>query len=294
MWNKISGSYDKLIEKLWEWFESAFLVIPNFILAIVIVVASVFISRWMKKVALKTMTRFTHNEAVSRLVSNLITVVIIALGVFIALGILELEKTVTSLLAGAGVVGLAVGLAFQDPILNIISGISLTIKDVPFEIGDLVKTNGYYGIIQKITLRSTHLRTLSGEDVLIPNKMVLQNPIENYSFTKARRVDLTCGVAYNSDLELVKNVTIECVKNNIATIEGRDIEFMFNEFAGSSINFVVRFWTEEVAELAYLKNRSAVIIELKKMFDQNGISIPFPIRTLDIPAQTIEAIQKKS
>ncbi len=294
MWNKISGSYDKLIEKLWEWFESAFLVIPNFILAIVIVVASVFISRWMKKVALKTMTRFTHNEAVSRLVSNLITVVIIALGVFIALGILELEKTVTSLLAGAGVVGLAVGLAFQDPILNIISGISLTIKDVPFEIGDLVKTNGYYGIIQKITLRSTHLRTLSGEDVLIPNKMVLQNPIENYSFTKARRVDLTCGVAYNSDLELVKNVTIECIKNNITTIEGRDIEFMFTEFAGSSINFVVRFWTEEVAELAYLKNRSAVIIALKKTFDQNGISIPFPIRTLDIPAQTIEAIQKKS
>lgn len=294
MWNKISGSYDKLIEKLWEWFESAFLVIPNFILAIVIVVASVFISRWMKKVALKTMTRFTHNEAVSRLVSNLVTVVIIALGVFIALGILELEKTVTSLLAGAGVVGLAVGLAFQDPILNIISGISLTIKDVPFEIGDLVKTNGYYGIIQKITLRSTHLRTLSGEDVLIPNKMVLQNPIENYSFTKARRVDLTCGVAYNSDLELVKNVTIECIKNNITTIEGRDIEFMFTEFAGSSINFVVRFWTEEVAELAYLKNRSAVIIALKKTFDQNGISIPFPIRTLDIPAQTIEAIQKKS
>ena len=294
MWNKISSSYDKLISKLWEWFEAAFLVIPNFILAIVIVVASVFISRWMKKVALKTMTRFTHNEAVSRLVSNLVTVVIIALGVFIALGILELEKTVTSLLAGAGVVGLAVGLAFQDPILNIISGISLTIKDVPFEIGDLVKTNGYYGIIQKISLRSTYLKTLSGEDVMIPNKMVLQNPIENFSYTKARRVDLTCGVAYNSDLDLVKNVTIECVKNNITTIEGRDIEFMYTEFAGSSINFVVRFWTEEVAELAYLKNRSTVVIALKKMFDQNGISIPFPIRTLDIPAQTIEAFQKKS
>lgn len=294
MWNQISNSYDKLIDKLWGWFESFFLVIPNFILATLIVIASIFISKWIKKVALKTIKRFTHNEAVSRLITNLVAAFVIILGVFWALGVLELEKTVTSLLAGAGVIGLAIGLAFQDPILNVISGISLTIKDVPFEIGDLIKTNGYYGIIQKISLRSTYLRTLSGEDVMIPNKMVLQNPIENFSYTKARRVELTCGVAYDSDLELVKTITINCVNNTIQIIEDREIDFMFTEFAESSINFVVRFWINEVSELSYLKSKSDIIIALKKAFDENNISIPFPIRTIDIPTQTIQTIQNQS
>lgn len=292
MWETISTYSSKFMDKAMEWGQSALEAIPSILLAILVVVLSVFVARMVKRIVLRAMNRFSKNQAVMRLVANLSTVVIFCLGLFIALDILELEKTVTSLLAGAGVVGLAVGLAFQDPLLNIISGIALTIKDVPFEIGDLVKSNGYYGYVQKISLRSTYIQTITGEDVIIPNKMVLQNPIENFSMNKIRRVDVFCGVAYNSDLEKVRDLTIQCVKDNITVAQGKRIEFMYTEFGGSSINFTVRFWTHEISETDYFDNRSKVIIPLKKIFDDNGVVIPFPIRTLDVPADVLEAMKR--
>lgn len=90
-----------------------------------------------KKTVLNVLTQISQNEAVSRLMSNLITIAFLLIGLFLALGILGLDKTVTSLLAGAGILGLAIGLAFQDPILNIISGVIMSFKK-PFNIGDTI------------------------------------------------------------------------------------------------------------------------------------------------------------
>lgn len=276
----MESSVDKLLDKLYGWWESFLLMMPNLLIALAVLVASVFVGRLLKKLAVKIMRRFSDNSAVIKLMSNIITVVVFVAGFFIALGILHLDKTVTSLLAGAGVVGLAISLAFQDPILNVISGVMMSMRE-PFKIGDMVESNGFFGHITQISLRSTRIKKFSGEDVIIPNKMVLQNPIENYSLTKYRRVEIPCGVGYGDDLEKVEKVAVKAIKENIPHDKERPVDLIYTEFGDSSINFILRFWLDVVEQGNYLEVKSKAIKLIKKTFDENEINIPFPIRTLD-------------
>ncbi len=287
----MSTSIDKLIEKLNGWWESFLLMLPNLLIALVVMVASVFVGRLLRKLATKIMRRFSNNSAVIKLMSNIITVVVFIAGFFIALGILHLDKTVTSLLAGAGVVGLAISLAFQEPILNVISGVMMSMRE-PFKIGDMVESNGFFGHITQITLRSTRIKKFSGEDVIIPNKMVLQNPIENYSLTNYRRVEIPCGVGYGDDLEKVEEVALKAVKDNLPYDKDRPVDLIYTEFGDSSINFILRFWLDMVEQKNFLEVKSKAIKLIKKTFDENDINIPFPIRTLDFSGNkgTIEEI----
>lgn len=276
-----------LWEKVYGWFEGFLLMLPNLVVAIVVMVMFVLLARFLRKVFTKMITRFSENKAVVRLVANLITFTLVIVGLFVALGILNLDKTVTSLLAGAGVMGLAIGLAFQDPLLNIISGVLLSMRDVPFVLGDLIKTNDHYGHVKRITLRTTIIQSLTGEDIIVPNKSVVQNSIINYSFSKNRRVDVDCGVDYASDLEEVQRITIETIEKHVDYLKDREIEFMYTEFGESSINFTLRYWIEETGEKDFLTSRGRAIIAIKKAFDQNGINIPFPIRTLEFSQKAV-------
>jgi small-conductance mechanosensitive channel len=177
------------------------------------------------------------------------------------------------------VIGLAVGLAFQDPILNVISGIILSVRDRPFKLGDLIRTNGHYGHVKRITIRTTIIKSLTGEEIIIPNKSVVQNPLVNYSFSTNRRVDIACGVEYSSDLEEVQKTAVNAIENSIKELDGKEVEFMFTEFGDSSINFTLRYWIEETGEKNFLISRGA--------FDEKGISIPFPIRTLEFSQKNV-------
>jgi small conductance mechanosensitive channel len=284
-------AYQKLTTKLWGWLDGFILMIPNLIVAILVLVATIFISKGLKKIFLKVIGRFSENVAVSRLLSNIFTIVIFTIGFFVALSILELDKAVTSLLAGAGVVGLAIGLAFQEPILNVFSGIVMSVQE-PFKIGDIIKTNDYFGTITTISLRSTGLKKFSGEDVIIPNKLVIQNPIENYTMTQFRRVAIKCGVSYSDNLELVEKIAIEAIEKEIPHDKSKPVEVYFEEFGASSINFELRFWLDMAEQKDFLKYKSDAIKAVKKYFDQNKISIPFPIRTLEIDKGTIESMTK--
>lgn len=276
----MKNALEKIGNKVYGWYENFLLILPNLLMAIAVIVVFYFLARGIKKGLLKLIGKVSADRAVIRLLANISTVAIMVIGLFVALDIMHLDKTVTSILAGAGVMGLAVGLAFQDPILNVISGVLLSVRSMPFKIDDLVKTSGYYGHVHRITLRSTIIRTLDGVDVVIPNKTVIQNPIENVTLTPNRRIDIACGVGYGSDLEHVHKTAIKAVQS-LDRDTSKEIEVMFTEFGDSSINFILRYWVKNSEEKYYLDNRSAGIIALKKAFDQEGINIPFPIRTLE-------------
>ena len=279
--------FNDLISKIEGWFKGFVLMLPNLVIAILVFLGFFFLAKYLKKTIVKIISNFSDNRAMIRLVANLLTVTIVILGLFIALGILDLNKTVTSLLAGAGVVGLAIGLAFQDPILIGISGVLLSVQQVSFKLGDLVKTNEYYGHVKQITLRTTIIKTLTGEDVIVPNKMVVQNPIVNYNYSADRRVDIACGVAYNSNLEEVEKIATEAIEKNIEKNQGTKVEFMYTRFGASSIDFTLRYWIEETGEKNFLVSRGNAIKAIKKAFDANGINIPFPIRTLEFSQQKV-------
>lgn len=136
------------------------------------------------------------------------------------------------------------------------------------------------GKVVEINLRDTVLLTFQGQKVIIPNKDVLQNPIENFSLLGKRRMDLIVGVSYGENLENVKLVTMEAVKD-IAGITEDDVTFFYKEFADSSINFELRIWVATPDQPEYLRVRSEAIMKIKKAYDEASITIPFPIRTLD-------------
>lgn len=277
---QIQKSYENLIDKLTGWFDTIILYIPNLIIAIIVAVIAFILSKYLRRLAVKIISRFTTNKTIQNLISNLTSVVLSVIILFIILSIFNLSSTINKILATAGVLGLAVGLALQDPLNNLFSGVFMSIKSL-YNIGDLVETNGYFGKISSIDLRTTKLVLPTGQEVLIPNKEVVQNPLTNFTSSGHRRIDLECGVSYGDDLQKVKRLAIKAIESVIDENSEMPVEFMFQEFGDSSINFVIRFWIQHTEQENFLNYRSDAIIALKQAFDDENIMIPFPIRTID-------------
>ncbi|MFA0962507.1 mechanosensitive ion channel family protein [Roseivirga sp. BDSF3-8] len=276
----LSRGYDLILEKLEGWAEGLVSMLPNFILAALILVVFWVIARLVKKGLHSLLIKLTHNHVITNLFSTIGYIGVLLVGVFVALGVLDLQKTVTSLLAGAGIIGLALGFAFQDIAANFISGIILSFKQ-PFGEGDVVLLDGHMGIVKNVSLRTTQMDTFQGQRVLVPNKIVFQNTIINYSRTGRRRIDLPIGVSYGDDLSKVEDVALNAIRNSELIEQDSDVQVSFKEFGSSSINFDLLVWIDYRRQPDFLKARSEVVKLIKKAFDDNNITIPWPIRTLD-------------
>lgn len=276
----IEEAYSQLIDKLQGWLETAVNMLPNLVVAILVVIIFYAIGKALRRAVNRVLHKTTHNKTIIDLLETVVSSAILAVGIFIALGILNLSGAVTSLLAGAGIIGLALGFAFQDIAANFISGVFLTIRH-PFGKGDIIESQDHYGTVQKINLRCTIIKTPQGQIVYLPNKDVFGQDLVNFSKNHERRIDLACGVSYGDDLEKAKKLAIEAVEGLEGIDKNREVEFIYDEFGGSSINFKIRFWVNFNNNMDYLEPRSDAIMAIKKKFDENDIMIPFPIRTLD-------------
>lgn len=276
-----TDTWAQLIQQFEQWINSFIGLLPNMAVAVLLVILSIVAVRWMRKTTDRVLDQAVQNPSVKRLIGSLLSAVVIGLGVFASLSVLNLEKTVTSLLAGAGIIGLAIGFAFQELATNVVAGVVLMIRK-PFKSGDIISHGGVRGRVQHINLRTTTVRTFTGQDVLIPNKLVFQQTIANFSSTGDRRVDLDVGISYSEDLDRVKHIVVQEIEDLYARNANKPVKFYYTEFGDSAIQFVVQFWIKDTKESTYLAARSEGIIAIKKAFSEAGISIPFPIRTLDI------------
>ena len=269
-----------VLEKVQGWIEGAVALLPNLVVAILLVVLFALLSRLVASLVQRGGRRARVQPELLSLMSTVARLATLAVGLFSALSVLQLERAVTSLLAGVGVVGLALGFAFQDIAANFMAGIIMALRR-PFHVDDLVETHGVMGHVKRVTLRATVLRNFTGQDVIIPNKDVLQNTIVNYAQSGERRVDVDVGVSYDDDLERAREVAIEAVEGVPERDGSRDVTLVYTGFGASSIDFTVRFWLEDAAD--FLEGRSHAIMAIRKAFDEAGITIPFPIRTIDLP-----------
>ncbi|NHF61016.1 mechanosensitive ion channel family protein [Flavobacteriaceae bacterium TP-CH-4] len=276
-------AWSKMIEKLESWVDMLVVNIPNLIIALVVFVIALLLSRYISNLSMKLMDKSKLQESMKNLISKVVSIVVVLIGLFLVLGILDLGKALNTILAGAGVVGLAVGLALQGALANTYSGIVLAyIKHLKF--GDWIETNGFEGEVVDLDLRSVTLKQPDNNLVYIPNKLVVENPIKNFSTTAQSRVILECGVAYDSDLRAVRDLVVNTISKSFKAVENEeDVIFLFKEFGDSSINFETRFWIDSTSALEVAKAKTKAMIEIKEAFDKNNITIPFPIRTLDIP-----------
>lgn len=279
---KLSDAWDKMFEKLESWIDALVLGLPNFIMAVLVFIIVFILSKYISSGARKLLDRSKLQDSMKHLIARIVAIVIIIFGLFLVLGILNLSKALNTILAGAGVVGLAVGLALQGALSNTYSGIILSyVKYVKF--GDWIESNGYAGEVVEIDLRSVTLKQPDNNMVYIPNKLVVENPIKNFSTTSQSRVILHCGVGYDSDLSFVRELVQKTISMQFEGVEKDDVIFLYNEFGDSSINFETRFWIDSTKALDIHKARTEAMIAIKSAFDKEGIEIPFPIRTLDFP-----------
>ena len=276
----VNKALELIQRKLYDWMREFVRMLPNLLLAALVVVVGFYLSKIISRVARKVFHRLSHGAVITNLLSSFVYIACIGITLFIALSILQLDKALTSLLAGAGIAGLALAFAFQDIAANFMSGILLFLRK-PLRVGDIVKIKDYMGKVNTVNLRDTVVQTFQGQMVIIPNKDVLQNPIENFSLLGKRRMDLTIGVSYGEDLQKVREVTLKAVSGIQGLSATDDNTLFFEAFADSSINFTLRIWAATPEQPDYLRVRSEAITRIKQAYDEAGILIPFPIRTLD-------------
>jgi small-conductance mechanosensitive channel len=283
--------YSLIVNKIVFWFEVFVGMLPNLLLAIFVVWFAVRFSRLIRKMADKYFHRFLENDSVIKIGVTIASYIVIFIGFYIALAILNFHTVATTLVAGVGVVGLALSFAFQDLATNFISGVFMVIEK-PFMVGDFIETGDYEGHIQEIGLRAITIRTLDEQHIIIPSKEIFQNPIKNYNSGRARRITINVGVSYGEDLDRVSKISEEALADIPEINKNRPVLIQYNEFGSSSINFDLRFWVKRSDPLHFHEVRSKVIVAIKKAYDANGIVIPFPIRTLDFGIKAGEALKE--
>ena len=280
----INKAYDLFADKISGWAVALVRLLPNLVVAAVVLTLGIFLAGVVRRLADRLATRISSNTTLNGLFVSIIYFIFIGITLFTVLSVLKLDKAVTSILAGAGIVGLALAFAFQDIASNFISGIFISFRQ-PLHLGDIVKVKEYMGKIEGINLRDTVLRTFQGQLVIIPNKEVFQNPIENYSLLGKRRFDLTVGVSYAEDLARVRDLTLAAVQGIDGLSAHDEPTLFYTAFGDSSINFVLRLWIASPEQPVYLRVGSEAIMRIKAAYNAHGIMIPFPIRTLDFAAK---------
>lgn len=210
-------------------------------------------------------------EDVRHLLESVAKYVVLGFGAILALD--QLGFNVTSLLAGLGVAGLALGFAAKDTLANFIAGVTI-LWDRPFRVGDRVEADGEFGQVKKITLRSTRIHTNNNQVVIIPNQNIVNNKIINHTMQASLRLEILFGISYEADIARAREVVLDLIRGDDRVRERPAPEVVVTELAASSVNLALRFWLknphhEVPLEFEYLER-------LKRAFDDAGIGIPYP------------------
>jgi len=271
--------WKQVTDKLSAWGTAALEMLPNIVLAILVLIAFAILARLLTRAARRPLQRVSRHRELHDIALGALKIGIMTGGVAIALGVLDLKGTVTSLLAGVGVVGLALGFAFQDIAANFMSGIILAIRE-PFEVGDVVEIEDFLGTIERIDLRATVGQTFTGQIVTMPNKDVIGSHIVNYSTTGQWRIEVDVGVSYGDDLDVAEEAIRGALEKVTERDQAQEVDVWFTGFGASSVDLSARVWIR-LPEQSFLLCRSQMVKHIKAAVDEHGLTIPFPIRTLD-------------
>lgn len=248
--------------------------LPRLAAAILVFVIARLIASGLKRFIRRSMKARDRDPELIILLEMLTHWGILALGVVLAAEQIAPGRF-SSLIAGLGVAGITIGFALQDVAKNFIAGILLLLQQ-PFEIGDDIEVNGYGGKVLEISLRSTNIRTFDGRHVIIPNTDVFINPIINFSRATRRRIELTVGVAPDSDLDRVTRVAMSALEQNVEGIlQDPAPRVIFSNFGDFTIDFTAYYWVDTI-DFDFLDAKHQGVQAIKKAFEQEGIEMPYP------------------
>jgi small conductance mechanosensitive channel len=259
-----------VIKKLQGWLATFIKMLPNMAIAAVVVVAAYFAAKLVRRLSYKISLRIFKSDSIAGVISVILQMLVMVLSFTTALSVLNLSKAVSSILAGVGIIGLALGFAFQDLSSNFISGLFMAFKR-PFEIGDKVETNAFVGTIKDIQLRATTITTTSGLHVIIPNKDIFQKPIINYSRSDDRRIELDFIILNTTDLAFAETVVREAVTRNNDGNSRSDVEVYYSAVDDPKIKLTVSFRIDNSVARGFKTVRHQTIVAIYKALGEHGI-----------------------
>ena len=201
---------------------------------------------------------------------------LMVIGFIVALAALEVN--IGPFLAAVGAAGFVIGLALQGTLSNFASGL-LILFYRPFDVGDVIEAGGVSGIVDSVSLVSTHVRTFDNKVMIVPNNDIWGGTITNASASETRRVDMVFGIGYADDIDQAKGVLQRVVNEHPLVLENPAPVIELNELADSSVNFICRPWANNGD---YWKVYWEITKAVKQEFDRQGISIPFPQRDIHV------------
>jgi len=203
------------------------------------------------------------------------------LGFGFVLGIEQLAPgQLSSLIAGLGIAGFTIGFALQDVAKNFIAGIIILLQQ-PFDIGDGIEVNGFAGKVIQISLRSTEMMTWDGRHVIIPNSELYNSPIVNFTRATKRRLEITAGVSYESNLDLVARTALEVIRHVNGVLTDPNPFITFSSLGDFAVNFSLYYWID-TNETDIARATDEGIRAIKERFEQDGIEMPFPTQTVQV------------
>lgn len=240
------------------------------LIALAIFVIGKKVARWLGNAVEKVLQKKEMDVEIQHFVSTLVYYAAFVFVIIAALGQLGIHTA--SFVAVIGAAGLAVGLALQGSLANFAAGVLILIFK-PYRVGDFVEVAGVSGSVSKVLVFTTELNTGDNKRVIIPNGQAMGGTITNYSTNDTRRVDLVMGIGYGDDIDKAKKVLEDLVAADERILKDPAPTIAVVELADSSVNFVVRPW---VNKADYWGVYFGLTEAVKKRFDQEGISIPFP------------------
>ncbi|EFC4552933.1 small-conductance mechanosensitive channel MscS [Escherichia coli] len=242
----------------------------NIVAALAIIIVGLIIARMISNAVNRLMISRKIDATVADFLSALVRYGIIAFTLIAALGRVGVQTA--SVIAVLGAAGLAVGLALQGSLSNLAAGV-LLVMFRPFRAGEYVDLGGVAGTVLSVQIFSTTMRTADGKIIVIPNGKIIAGNIINFSREPVRRNEFIIGVAYDSDIDQVKQILTNIIQSEDRILKDREMTVRLNELGASSINFVVRVWSNS----GDLQNVYWDVLErIKREFDAAGISFPYP------------------
>jgi len=265
----VSTALEELLAKVIDF-------VPKAILAMVVLVISLYLAGLISKLVRKALEKRGVDYEVKLVMTNVTRWSVIGLGIFVALQ--QMGFDLSAFLVSLGVVGFTIGFALQDISKNFVAGLLLLLQQ-PFDIGDAIEVTDYSGTVLNVDLRATEIRTFDGTIVLIPNADVYSNPITNFSREANRRLNLTIGVATDTDLEYARTTVIETLSGLEGVLGDPAPKVIYSNFGASTIDFELYFWVD-THKNGLFDVKDAAVVALNASFNAKGIELPYPIQTV--------------
>jgi small conductance mechanosensitive channel len=267
---------DSATETLQQMLADFLAFLPDLLAALVIFVIGLYVAGSLSRLLRRALETRKVEMETTMLLSKLSRWSVILFGTIVALQ--QVGFDLSAFLAGLGILGFTVGFALQDVSKNFVSGL-LLLWQQPFDMGDVIEVGEFVGTVADVDLRATEIYTFDGQNVLIPNADVFTSPIKNYSKFPKRRLELKAGVAYDSDLDLVRKTVLETVTSVPGVLNDPEPAMVFDNFGGSTIDFTLYYWID-TKETNLLTIKDAVLTGVNAAFTAKGIEMPFPTQTV--------------